>query len=158
MVFYDTLHQRLAEACLQGSETLHGGWQLTMVAGENHSRHATDGNPTGCFKGLGCLVDEKGAEFLTFEQTVGRAHKGTRDDAGLAEELGIDADLQFCGTFFQTFEFLMVAVAATLPIAPEIPDSFPDAPEEGVVGMGLEATFVGETEHLVVDTGGITDT
>ena len=157
MVFYDAFHERLAETRFQGCETLDGGWELAMVAGEDDARHPSDGNPAGCFECLSRLVNEERTEFLTFEQAVGRAHEGTGDDAGLAEELGVDADLQFGGAFFEAFEFLVIAVAATLAMTPEVPDGFPDRPEEGVVWVSLEASLIGEGEHLIVDAGGIAD-
>ena len=144
VVFHDAFHERLAEARFQGCETLDGGRQLAVVAGENDARHSADGDPAGSFECLSRLVNEERTEFLTFEQAVGRAHEGTGDDAGLAEELGVDADLQFGGAFFEAFQFLVKTVAATFAMGAEIADSFPDAPEEGVVGMCLEATLVGK--------------
>ena len=128
-----------------------------MIASEDDSRHPTDGYPTGGLESLGSLIDEEGAEFLAFEEAVGRTYEGTGDDTGLTEELGIDADLQFGGTFFEAFEFLVVIIATPFAVGTEIADGLSDAPEKSVVGVGLEASFVGEGEHLIVDAGGVAD-
>ena len=157
MVFHDAFHERLAEACFEGCETLDGGGQLAVVAGEDDAGHPTDGDPAGRFEGLCRLVDEEGAEFLAFEQAVGRTHEGTGDDTGLAEELGIDADLQFGGPFFEAFEFLVVAVAAPFTVGAEVANGLADAPKEGIVGVCLKAPLVGEGEHLIVDAGRVAD-
>ena len=85
------------------------------------------------------------------------SHKCRGNHTRLTEELGIDTQFEFGGTFLQAFEFLVIFLVAALPMAPEIPDGFPDGPEFGVVRMALKASFVGKGEHLVVDTGGVTD-
>ena len=71
--------------------------------------------------------------------------------------MGIDADLEFGGPFFETFEFLVVAVAAPFAVGAEVADGLADAPEEGVVGVCLKAPLVGEGEHLIVDAGRVAD-
>ena len=51
----------------------------------------------------------------------------------------------------------MVFVVAPFAMGTEIADSLADGPKQLVVGMSLEAPFVGEGEHLVVDTRRIAD-
>ena len=86
-----------------------------MVACQDYTTGPADRYPTGCFKGLGGLVDEKGAKFHAVEQTVGRAYQGTGNDACLAKEFGIDAYLQFGGTTLQAIH-LLVPVVSTLAL------------------------------------------
>ena len=157
MVLDDALHERLAQSCLQGGEALHGGWQLAVVAGKDDAAHAPHGNPAGGFESLGGFVDKQGAELLAFQQSVGRAYEGTGDDTGFAEELGIDAHLEFGGALLQSFQFLVVALVTPFAVAPDIPDGLADAPEQLVVGVCFEASLVGEAEHLVIDAGWIAD-
>ena len=56
VVLHDALHEGLAQSCLQGGNTLHGGRQLAVVAGKHHARHLADGYPAGCLQGLGGLI------------------------------------------------------------------------------------------------------
>ena len=99
----------------------------------------------------------KCAELLTFEQSVAAAYERAGYDAGLAEELGIDADLQFGGAFLEAFQFLVEPFISPFPVGAEVADGLADAPQEGIVGMRLEAPLVGEGEHLIVDARGIAD-
>ena len=95
--------------------------------------------------------------LLPFQQAVGRAHERAGDDARLAEEFGVDAYLQFGGTALQAVHLLVPVLGATLAVLSQVANGFTDAPEQFVVGMGLEAALVGEGEHLVVDTRGVAD-
>ena len=58
LLFHDALHQRLGESATHRLEALHRWRQLTMVAGEHHSRRPLHGNPACSLKCLCCLVDE----------------------------------------------------------------------------------------------------
>ena len=71
--------------------------------------------------------------------------------------MGIDTDLQFGGTFFEAFQFLVVAVAAPFAVGAEVANGLADGPEEGVVGVCLKAPLVSEGEHLIVDAGRVAD-
>ena len=71
--------------------------------------------------------------------------------------MGIDADLQFGGALLEAFQFLVELLIAAFTVTPEVADRLADRPEQGVVGVGLEATLIGEGKYLVVDTGGVAD-
>ena len=121
-----------------------------MVAGKYHPRHPSDRNPTSRLKRLCCLIDKQRAELLTLEQSVCRANQCTGDDTSLTKELGVYAHFEFGGPFFQAFHLLMVFLIATLAVRPQLTDSLTDSPEQFVVGMTLETSFVGEREHLII--------
>ena len=84
------------------------------------------------------------------------SHQRAGDDASLAKELGVDANLQFRGTVLQTFQFLVVFLVAPLAMGTQVADSLADGPQQFVVGVALEAPLVGERQHLVVHARGIT--
>ena len=98
-----------------------------MVACQDYTTGPADRYPAGSFKGLGCLVDEKGAKFHAVEQTVGRAYQGTGYDACLTKEFGIDAYLQFGGTTLQAIH-LLVPVVCTFSMTAQFTDSLADSP------------------------------
>ena len=128
-----------------------------MVASQHHTADTADGNPAGSLQGLCRLVDKDGAELLAVQQAVGTSHEGAGNDAGFAEELGIDTYLQFVGAVFQAIHLLVVSLPPSLPRgAPQLTDGFADGPQQFVVGVGLEAALVGERQHLVVHARGIT--
>ena len=157
MVFHDALHQRLAQSAFQGGDTLHGGRQLTMVAGKNHARGLADGNPAGGFEGLGSLIYKQGAEFHPLQQSVRGAHQRTGDDAGLAEEFALYADFKFRGALLQPFHLLVIFVVTAFPARPQFAECLAGSPQLRIVGMRLKPPFVGEGEHLVVDARGVAD-
>ena len=123
-----------------------------MVAGQDDALTAAYGNPAGSLQGLCRLVDENRTELLAVEQAVGRTYQGAGNDAGLAEELRVNAYLQFVGTVFQALHLLVVLLVATLTVGTQFADGLADGPQQFVVRMTLEAPLVGEAEHLVVDT------
>ena len=83
-----------------------------MVASQDDASGPADGNPAGCLKGLGSLVDEERAKLHAVEQSVGRAHQCAGDDTRLAKEFSIDAYLEFCGATFQSVHLLVPVVCA----------------------------------------------
>ena len=128
-----------------------------MVAGEDDAAGTADGNPAGRFEGLGGLVDEHGAEFVAVEQFVASAHEGGGDDAHLAEDVGIDAHLEFNGQFLEAVEPLVEAFAALAPFAPHLAHGASHLPQLGIVGMVGKAVLIGETQHFVIHACGVAD-
>ena len=126
-----------------------------MVASKDDTTDTAHGNPAGCLQGLSCLVDEQGAELLSFQQTTATAHEGGGNDTCLAKEVAVDANLQLRGATFQAFQLLMKTLVTPFAMAPQLADSLSDGPELRVVRMRLEASLVGERQHLVVDLTGI---
>ena len=154
MIAHDALHERHTESALHGSQTLHRGRQLAVVAGKDDALHTTGGYPAGGFEGLGSLVDEEGAKLLTLQDAVGSTGEGRGYHAGFAEELSIDAHLYLDGTLTQPVHLLMEALGvAALPAL--LAYGLAYSPELRIVGVRLEAALIGEGEHLVVDAGGI---
>ena len=129
-----------------------------MVACKDHTRYPSDRYPTSGLQCLGGLVDKQCAELLSVEQPTAAAYECTGDDSGFVEELGIDTELQFGGTFLQAFQFLVVFIIPSFPMGPQVADGLTDSPQLVVVGMSLETTFVCKGEHLVVHLRGIADT
>ena len=62
-----------------------------------------------------------------------------------------------CTAVFEAFDFLMPLVAASMPCLVQAAHGLAYAPELGIVGVRLEAAFVGRGQHLVVDTRGVAD-
>ena len=93
------------------------------------------------------------------QQTVVAAHQGGGDDVRSIEEVGIDLHLKCGGTVAQLAHVvahtLTLLKAALAGFAGEGAQLLADAPELGVGGMCLEATLVGEGEHLVIHAGGV---
>ena len=127
-----------------------------MVAGKDHPRHPSDGNPAGCLQRLRCLVDEERSELLAFKQTIGRAHECRSDDTGLTEKLGIDADFQLDSPLLQPLHLLVVFLVTPFTMGTEFTDGLSDGPEHLIVGMSLKTSFVSKRQHLVVHARGIT--
>ena len=111
MVLHDALHQRLTQTALQRGDALHRWRQLAVVTCQDHPRHPPDGYPAGGLEGLGSLVDKQGAELLTLKQTVGRAYQRAGDHPRLAEQLCVDAQLQFRSPLLQSFHLLVVILS-----------------------------------------------
>ena len=94
-----------------------------MVACEDHTRYPSDRYPTSGLQCLGGLVDKQCTELLSVEQPTAAAYECTGDDSGFVEELGIDTELQFGGTFLQAFQFLVVFIIPALPMSTFTPRS-----------------------------------
>ena len=157
LVLDDTLHERLAQSTLHRGDALHRRRQLTVVAGEDDAVGPADGYPTGGLERLRGLVDEERGKLLTFKQTVSRTHQGAGDDTRLAEELRIDAYLQFGSPRLQPLQFLVIVLAPPLVVLAQFAYGLAYGPQLRIVGMGLEAALIGEAEHLVIDACGIAD-
>ena len=153
----NALHQGLAKSSLQSRKALDGRRKLTMVASKDDTTDTAHGNPAGSLQGLSSFVDEQGAELLSFQQTTATAHKGRGNDTCLAKEVAVDANLQLRGATFQAFQLLMKTLVTPFAMAPQLADSLSDGPELRVVRMRLEASLVGERQHLIVDFTGIAD-
>ena len=115
-VLHDTLHEGLVETSLHCRNTLDCWRQLAMVTCKYHSRSPADGYPTGRLKSLCCLIYKKRAEFHSVEQSVGTAHKCTRNYPCLTKYLCPDTQVEFYLAFLQPFDFLMKRAVATLAV------------------------------------------
>ena len=151
----DALHEGRAQATLQGLETLDGGRQLAVVPGKYHTAGTADGNPAGRLERLGRLVDEQGAELVTVEQLVARPDEGRSDDTCLPENVGVDAHLEFYSHLLEALNLLVETLATLAATASHLAHSAPHLPQLGIVRMVGKAVLIGETQHLVVDAGGI---
>lgn len=58
LLLHDLLHQGVVQSASHRLGTFYCGRQLTMIAGQNDAVGFLNSYPTGCFHGLGCLVDE----------------------------------------------------------------------------------------------------
>jgi hypothetical protein len=115
-----------------------------MVACKDHARYPSDRYPASGLQCLGGLVDKQCTELLSVEQPTAAAYECTGDDSGFVEELGIDTELQFGGTFLQAFQFLMILLITSLAVGTELTDSLTDSPQQLIVGMSLKAALLGE--------------
>ena len=52
----------------------------------------------------------------------------------------------------------MELLVPSLTMGTQFTDRLTDRPQVGIVGVRLEASLIGERQHLVVDTGRVTDT
>ena len=129
-----------------------------MVAGQNDASGFLQGNPAGRFQCLGGFVDEEGRELLADQCPVGTSCQSAGDDTRLVEEILVDGDFQFGGTFFQTGYFLMQGIGTVFLLGIEIADALADGPQLGVVRMAFETPFVGACQHTVGHTHRVADT
>ena len=93
----NALHERHAKPCLQGGKALHRGRQLAMVPRQYHPGDTAQRYPAGGLQSLGGLINEKRVEALSVQELVGGTHQRAGYHPSLAEELGVDAQLQLRG-------------------------------------------------------------
>ena len=93
----DTARNRLSRLRFR-FYTFNSRRKLVMVACQNHPVRFADGNPTGSFQCLCCLIDKEGGKIMVGQHPVGRTHQRTCYDAGFAEQVGVYLHLQFGGT------------------------------------------------------------
>ena len=144
VVFYDALHQCLAQSCFESGDAFDGRRQLAVVTGQDYPRHSSYGYPAGGFQGLCRLVNEQCAELLTVQQAVGRTYQGRGNDTGLAEQFVVDAYLQCRSATLQTLQLLVVLLIASLAVAAHVVDGLADGPQMWIVGMALETALIRE--------------
>ena len=88
---------------------------------------------------------------------MGRAYQRAGDDSCLAHQLGVDSYLYLGGTALQPVHLLVEVLASLLAVLAQFADGLADGPQLRIVGMALEASLVGKTEHLVVDSCRVAD-
>ena len=93
--------------------------------------------------------------MFAFEHPVGASGEGAGYDTCLAEERRAYAQLQFGGAALQTVHLLMPRLGASASLLAQFAYGLAYAPQLRIVGMRLEASFVGERQHLVVDACGV---
>ena len=155
------LHEGAFQSAAGGFGALDGGGQLLVVAGQDDAVGAADGYPAGGLEGLGGLVDEEGAEAPSVQQAVVGAYEGGGDDVRRVEEVGVYLHLEGGGAVAQAAEAVAQGLASGIVRAAgaalEGTELAADGPELRVGGVRLEAAFVGEGQHLVVDARGVAD-
>ena len=90
--------------------------------------------------------------MFALKHTVGGTGECAGYDTRLAEERRAYAQLQFGGTALQAVHLLMPRLGASATLLAQFAYGLAYAPQLRIVGMGLKAPFVGERQHLVVDT------
>ena len=149
-----TFHHGARQAAALCLIALDGGWQLAVVARQNHAVGFAHGYPSGCLECLTGFVDKERGEMLASEQRAVAAHKGRCHHARIIKEFHIYFHLEFFGSMAQFCHAVAhgVAIAMLFVESLQLPYGFAYAPQLGIIGVALKTALVAIRQHLIQST------